>query len=144
MPNLAVGDTNPTIPASRYPTKGFGMNNGKITFSKCGSDEVVGSYPMSQGIYNLARVRLTKANNTDVLGDPETLGLYVAYLAAKLARIKGVPDLKPNSVTAEDLFIFNTIFDFELEAPETLDESEGVGQEIDENPTDTLPESSEG
>ncbi len=117
------------------------MNNGKITFSKCGSDEVVGSYPMSQGIYNLARVRLTKANNTDVLNDPETLGLYVAYLAAKLARIKGVPDLKPNSVTAEDLFIFNTIFDFELETP---DESKDAEQEIDENPTDTLPESSEG
>lgn len=120
------------------------MNNGKITFTRCGSDEVVGGYPMSQGIYNLARVRLTKAKNTDVLNDPETLGLYVAYLAAKLARIKGVPDLKPNSVTAEDLLIFNTVFDFELEAPETPAESKDAEQEVDENPTDTLPESSEG
>lgn len=120
------------------------MNNGKITFTRCGSDEVVGSYPMSQGIYNLARVQLTKAKNTDVLSDAETLGLYVAYLAAKLARIKGVPDLKPNSVTAEDLFIFNTIFDFELEVPEAPAESKDAEQEIDENPTDTLPESSEG
>ena len=116
------------------------MNNGKITFTRCGSDEVVGSYPISQGIYNLARVKLTKANNTDVLNDKEVRGLYVAYLAAKLARIKGVPDLKPNSVTAEDLFIF----DFELEFPETPAESKDAEQEIDENPTDTLPESSEG
>lgn len=120
------------------------MNNGKITFSMCGSDEVVGSYPISQGIYNFAYVLLTKANNTDVLSDKEVSGLYVAYLAAKLARIKGIPDLKPKTVTAEDLFIFNTVFDFELDIPETPAESTGAEQEIDENPTDTLPESSEG
>lgn len=120
------------------------MNKGKITFTKCGSDEVVGSYPISQGIYNFARVLLTKANNTEVLSDKEVAGLYVAYLAAKLARIKGIPDLKPNSVTAEDLFIFNTVFDFELDIPETPAESKDAEQEIDENPTDTLPESSEG
>ncbi len=120
------------------------MNNGKITFTRCGSDEVVGSYPMSNGIYNFAYVLLTKANNTDVLSDKEVSGLYVAYLAAKLARIKGIPDLKPKTVTAEDLFIFNTVFDFELDIPETPAESTGAEQEIDENPTDTLPESSEG
>lgn len=120
------------------------MNIGKITFTRCGSDEVVGSYPMSNGIYNLARVQLTKANNTDILNDQEAAGLYVAYLAAKLARIKGVPDLKPNNVTAEDLFVFNTVFDFVLDIPETHAESGDVEQEIDENPTDTLPESSEG
>lgn len=120
------------------------MDKGKITFSRCGSDEVIGSYPISQGIYNFAYVLLTKANNTDVLSDKEVSGLYVAYLAAKLARIKGIPDLKPKTVTAEDLFIFNTVFDFELDIPETPAESTGAEQEIDENPTDTLPESSEG
>lgn len=120
------------------------MNNGKITFSKCGSDEVVGSYPLSNGIYNFVRVQLTKANNTDILNDREVSGLYVAYVAAKLARIKGVPDLKPSTVTAEDLYIFNTVFDFEIDEPETQAESGDAEHEIDENPTDTLPESSEG
>lgn len=120
------------------------MNNGRVDFSKCGSDEVIGSCPLSAGLPNLARVLLTKHNNDEVLNDAEARGTYIAYLAAKKIKLDGIPDLEPETVTVEDLFMFNTDFDFDLITPETPAESKYAEQEIDENPTDTLPESSKG
>ncbi len=116
------------------------MNVGRIDFTRVGSDEVVGSYPYSNGLRTLALVRLKRAKNNEVIADTNAFGTYIAFTAAELAGVPGVslPDAK--DVTPESLAMMQLETDFVLVEPEA-DEA-GDSTEVEENPTGTSRASS--
>lgn len=123
------------------------MNRGTLRFSKVGSDELLAEFPFSQAIASLARVRLTNAGNTKIIesdapDDNETFGLYVGYTAAKLAKVKDLPEIKPKDVNRETMLEFSAFFDVVLEMPQTGESDLFEAGEVDENPTGTQAESS--
>lgn len=123
------------------------MNRGTLKFSKVGSDELLAEFPFSQAIASLAKVRLTNAGNTkltesDAPEDNETFGLYVGYTAAKLAKVKGLPDIEPKDVNRETMLEFSAFFDVLLELPPADEADLSEAGEADENPTGTQAGSS--
>ena len=114
------------------------MNVGRIDFTRVGSDEVIGSYPYSNGLRTLALVRLKRAKNNEVIADTNAFGTYIAFTAAELAGVPGVslPDAK--DVTPESLAMLESAC--VLVAPEA-DEA-GDSTEVEENPTGTSRASS--
>lgn len=121
------------------------MNRGTIVFSMAGSDDEIARFPFSAALFNLARVKLTRAGNTFPLekGNADTFGSYVVYLAAGMAHIKGLPEIKPEDVTQERMLEFECVFNYTLEGFEEANQEPGKQQaEVDENPTVTPPASS--
>lgn len=114
-------------------------------FSMAGSDEEIARFPFSAALFNLARVKLTRAGNTFPLekGNADTFGSYVVYLAAGLAHIKDLPEIKPEDVTQERMLEFECVFNYTLEGFEDANQQSADQQaEVDENPTATPPASS--
>ncbi len=121
------------------------MNRGTIVFSMAGSDDEIARFPFSAALFNLARVKLTRAGNTFPLekGNADTFGSYVVYLAAGLAHIKDLPEIKPEDVTQERMLEFECVFNYTLEGFEDVNQQPaGQQAEVDENPTATPPASS--
>lgn len=120
------------------------MNRGTIKFSKTGSNEILAEFPFSSALPELARVKLTRAGNTDPLKkeNASVFGGYLAYIAATLAHVEGLPKIKPEEVTEETMLEFNCLFDFVLEMPDDGSDQAAIDGETDENPTVTQPASS--
>lgn len=116
------------------------MNRGTVRISKVGSDEVIAEFPFTYALTNLARVRLTNAGNTAILEggseNAEALGLYVGYMAARLAHVEGLPEIKPEDVTYERMLEYSVFWDMTLELPQPDNDGQ-EGDDVDENPTDT-------
>ena len=115
------------------------MDRGKIVFTRTGSDEPLGEFPYSDGVVQLARVRLAKANNSSFDGENMARGYYALFSAAALAGIDAIKLPAPGKVTPEDVFELCTQFDAELVATPLNAEKEDKN---DVNPTDTQAVSS--
>ena len=116
------------------------MNIGRIDFTRVGSDEVVGSYPYSNGLRTLCLVRLNKAKNREVATDTNALGTYIAFTAGELAGIEGIELPSPRDVTPESLALMMLEWDFALVEPDRDERPEERVE--DENPTATSGASS--
>ncbi len=117
------------------------MNNGKIIFTRPGSDEVVGEVPFSASISNLARVRLAKAKNRSFEGDKEAAGFYAIFMAAEIAGVEGVSLPTPADVDPEAVYELCVAYDVKFSGT-PLDVPEDEGDGGDGNPTDSRGASS--
>ena len=116
------------------------MNIGRIDFTRVGSDEVVGSYPYSNGLRTLCLVRLNKAKNREVATEANALGTYIAFTAGELAGIEGIELPAARDVTPESLALMMLEWDFALVEPDRDERPEERVE--DENPTATSGASS--
>lgn len=109
------------------------MNNGTVSFTKVGSDEVLYEMPYASASYAFIRARLNKAGNTSFDGNLDAMANYAMLFIAELngKKLADLPDIK--SVTPDDVFGALLGIDIDIEQP-VSDENEGP---IDENPTGT-------
>lgn len=120
------------------------MNQGSIKFSKVGSDEQIAEFPFSAALSRLAAMKLTSAGNLDALKKENNwvTGTYIAYLAATMAHVDGLPKIKPEDVSRETMLEFSCLFDFDFDVPMLEQQASAEQDEVDENPTVTRPASS--
>lgn len=117
------------------------MDYGRISFTKCGSDEEVASVPYSPIAGLLVRSRLEECDNHKFDGDNTAIGYYMAFYLAeldgkKLVKLPEVEQIKPS-----DVYAAATRYDITLVNPDgTTDDA--ADEVEDENPTGTTRESS--
>lgn len=114
------------------------MNNGKIVYTKPGSDEVIGEATFATGHMVLARTVLTK-NGVSFPDNALVAGL-AALIAGERAKVEGIS--AGNLHHIDDLTVAEKMceFDFDIVSDEDDDET-GEVPEADANPTATSGES---